>query len=149
MDISTVKYLLSRVIYFSVSLSIKFDTGVPNDLLLLAGFDGQLSAVINSGSADIHLSRITGNSEISLKHGNNFVLKLTDSCQENTGLKIFAHEVILPKILKYQVDRSDDCIILKPNVEPEHMVNINCSNSKITLENTSWEDMMKMKIKNK
>ncbi|KAF7268213.1 hypothetical protein GWI33_018672 [Rhynchophorus ferrugineus] len=81
--------------------------------LFLTGFDGQLSAVINSGSADIHLSRITGNSEINLKDSSNLLLKLTDSCQENTGFKINAQDVILPKILKCLVHSKSKLLKLK------------------------------------
>ncbi|XP_030767684.1 uncharacterized protein LOC115891372 [Sitophilus oryzae] len=116
--------------------------------LVLTGFDGELSAIINSGSADIHLSRIIANSDITLKDNGKLNLKFTDSCQDYTKFKVVCPNVTLSENIKSDISKIENAVVLQPTEgQFDASVLINCQNA--ALESTTWHEMVQMKLKNK
>ncbi|KAH1022415.1 hypothetical protein HUJ04_011820 [Dendroctonus ponderosae] len=117
--------------------------------LALTGFDGQLSTVINSGSADIHLSRISGSSDITLKEVGDLILKLTDSCRESTLFKIISPSISVEGPIGSEAIKEENLVILKPEGNSDSVMLVNCSKSPVKVQATSWQEMIEMKLKNK
>ncbi|CAG9769641.1 unnamed protein product [Ceutorhynchus assimilis] len=117
--------------------------------LSLNSFDGQLSALLNSGSADVHLSRIHGNSDITLKDSGDLILKLAESCQDFTTFRITSPNVSFPDAVKSEINKNENLVVLRPEASDDNTVLVNCSNANVKVESTSWQEMMQMKLKNK
>ncbi|XP_050314589.1 uncharacterized protein LOC126749028 [Anthonomus grandis grandis] len=117
--------------------------------LVLTGFDGQLSTILNSGSADVHLSRLTGDSNITLNGNGNLILRMADTCQDCTTLKIVSPNVDLQDIVRSEIEKTNDGVLLKPEVQSNNSMLVNCLKSDVKLKSTSWQEMIKMKVKNK
>ncbi|KAL1501905.1 hypothetical protein ABEB36_007139 [Hypothenemus hampei] len=113
--------------------------------LTLTGFDGQLSAIINSGSADVYLSRITASSDITLKDPQGILLlKTSEACRDSTMFKISARK------LNNTLTAENGTVIIKPDGDDngENVVLINCEND-VRMETVSWQEMMELQLKNK
>ncbi|XP_066256725.1 protein FAM185A [Euwallacea similis] len=118
--------------------------------VILTGFDGQLSMVINNGCADIHLSRIMGSSDITIKDSGSLILKLTDSCCDSNMFKIASPRVTLMNTIKdSSIIKEENMVVLNSESISANVVLVNCLNSNVKVETTSWQEMIEMKLKNK
>lgn len=116
----------------------------------LAGFDGQLSSIINSGSADIHLSRITASSDITIKDSGNLNLKVADSCLDTSLFRLTTTNLTLAESLKSaNVTKEGDVVVIHPVGRGENVVLVNCAKSNVMFETASWQEMIEAKLKNK
>lgn len=116
----------------------------------LAGFDGQLSSIINSGSAEIHLSRITASSDITIKDSGNLNLKVADSCLDTSLFRLTTTNLTLAESLKSaNVTKEGDVVVIHPVGRGENVVLVNCAKSNVVFETASWQEMIEAKLKNK
>ncbi|KAJ8934978.1 hypothetical protein NQ318_014145 [Aromia moschata] len=112
----------------------------------LNGFDGDLKALVEKGSANIQLSRITKDSEINMLNGT-LNLKLGDACQDYVQFKIQAKGCDISDNIKSTVQTVDKGVVLTPDINNESTVLVNCVNGTVNVESASWQDMIKSKLK--
>ncbi|XP_060528137.1 uncharacterized protein LOC132703089 [Cylas formicarius] len=119
--------------------NIKIDKGQ----LILAGFDGQLSAIINSGSADIHLSRINGTSTLTVS--DKIELKVSEECLQSTRFEINCNEISnnTDQVLIRNGNKSS----LVPEGEVKASMLVNCPRGYVNVQRTTWKDMILTKVK--
>lgn len=113
--------------------------------LNLTTFDGKLTATIDKGNADIHLSRIIGNSEINVNNGS-LNLKLAELCQEYVKFILRSDFCDVAKVFKFEF-KEPGCVIINPEMNEEHLAVVNCLRGSIVVENVSWQEIMKIKFK--
>ncbi|XP_056633509.1 protein FAM185A-like [Diorhabda sublineata] len=113
--------------------------------LNITSFDGQLTATVDKGDADIHLSRITGNSEVNIKNGS-LHLKLAELCQDYIKFILKSDYCDVGKQFKFDY-REPGCVIINPEVVEEYLAVVNCLQGSILVQNVSWQEMMKLKLK--
>lgn len=114
----------------------------------LVGFDGKLKTVIDKGSANIQISRISDDSEINLLNGS-LILKLAEACQDYTEFRIKTLDWEIPESLKMTVRNCDGVVHLMPDSNSDNIVKVNCMHGSVDVDSASWQDMIKMKLKNK
>lgn len=117
-------------------------------MFVSAGFDGKIKTVIDKGSANIQISRITDNSELNILNGS-LILKLSEACQEYTEFRIKTLDWEIPDNFKMTVRNCDGVVHLIPDLHDDNIVKVNCMNGSVDVESASWQDMIKMKLKNK
>lgn len=116
------------------------------ELLIAAGFDGDLNSLIENGHADIQLSRVTKDSEINIQNGT-LNLKLSDACQDYIKFEIQAKGCDVAENIKSTIDRLEDVVVLTPDINDDNTVFVNCVNGVVNVESASWQDMIKLKLK--
>lgn len=57
--------------------------------------------------------------------------------------------MLVPDDIKSEVARDDNLVVLKPEGTSDNVVLVNCNNSNVKVESTSWQEMVQMKLKNK
>lgn len=112
--------------------------------LKLNGFDGKLSTHIENGSADIYLSRILDNSDITIVKGT-LHLTLAELCQKHVKYVVAAKECDFADDLNIETDENG-CVRINPDIN-EHTVSVYCSEGTVIVDCASWKDMIKMKLK--
>lgn len=110
------------------------------------GFDGRLKIVSEEGSADIHLARITDDSEINILDGS-LKLKIAESCQDYTKFMIKTKSCEVSENIKSTLSESEKETILIPDIHEDNTMLVDCSNGPVIIESASWQDMMKIKLK--
>lgn len=113
---------------------------------VLAGFDGKLLTILDKGSANIQIVRITENSEINILNGT-LNLKLAEACQDFLQINLNCKDWTLADNMKFTAKSCDETVVLKPDVNDEHTLVVNCLNGHVNIDSASWQDMIKMKLK--
>ncbi|KAJ8957605.1 hypothetical protein NQ314_006531 [Rhamnusium bicolor] len=111
----------------------------------VTGFDGKLTTILEKGSADIQLSRITNDSEINILNGT-LNLKIADACQDYIQFEVQAEDCDIAENIKSTVTKSNEVVILTPDTYKENTVFVNCLNGRVNIESASWHDMIKLKL---
>lgn len=109
------------------------------------GFDGRLKTVVDKGSANIHLSRINEQSEVTIINGS-LALKLSDSCQDYTRFRIKTLDYEISNRIKMVPKNSEGILNLLPDINEQNIVNINCMNGSVDVDSASWQDMVRIKL---
>lgn len=104
--------------------------------------------MLDNGSANIQLARITDASEINIMNGS-LNLKLANACQNQTGFKINTLDWEIPENLKMVVRNKDGSVNLVPEFHEENIVKVNCMQGSVVVDSTSWQDMIRERLKNK
>ncbi|CAH1173534.1 unnamed protein product, partial [Phaedon cochleariae] len=109
----------------------------------LTCFDGKLSSVLEKGSASIHLSRISDDSQIIIKDGS-LALKLSESCQEYSKFMIKSNDCDIGFDSNISTQGG---ISLIPKIQEESKVVVDCQKGRVSVESVSWQEIMKQTLK--
>lgn len=109
----------------------------------LTGFDGILEMVTRDGSVNILLSRITGDSSIVMENEGLLTLMISESCQDDTQFNIAAKDCSVDD--KFIVEKcSPNLLLLKPKINADHMVSVDCKNSLVNIKSTTILEMFQL-----
>lgn len=75
-------------------------------------------------------------------------LKLSDACQDYTEFQIKTLDWEMPENFKMAVRNCDGVVKLIPEINEENTVKVNCLQGSVDISSASWQDMMKIKLKN-
>ncbi|XP_044757998.1 uncharacterized protein LOC123316087 [Coccinella septempunctata] len=106
----------------------------------ITSLDGQLLLKQESGNADIHLSRITEDSEIKVLNGN-VLLRLSEECQDKNKFNIQSKSININPDVNIKQIHPEDATACDSETHNHRIVWLNCQNSSVNIEAASWFDM--------
>lgn len=109
--------------------------------LSLVVFDGKLEAVLNSGTADVFLSRILADSFVSIKEGGVLNLKVVENCFDNTAFRIET-KTFETNLRDYA--KQLNVFVVEPKQRQEHVFNVACRDGCVTIEQATVLDLFRL-----
>lgn len=113
-----------------------------NGNVSLLVFDGTLQLNMEKGTAEVLFSRILGDSSIVIKENGSLVMKVVDSCFDETTFKIATKDCAING--QFDILRKEDSFVIRPNVKQGNVLDVVCTKGSVVVENTTMMELFRL-----